>query len=99
MESALEAWHRLDAQTQRGLERGRDNAVAALLDAKGPRFLPEWLQSSPPGSAGLPFATDKAHEILHLGDAQLTARETGGSYGYFVEQSRRAAEERDDGPR
>ncbi|WP_424463949.1 hypothetical protein [Pseudoclavibacter helvolus] len=95
MESASEAWHRLDEQTQRGLERGRENAVAALLDARGPKFQPEWLRSSAPGSVGLPFAADKAHEILHLGDAQLTARETGGPYGYFVEQSRRAAEEHD----
>lgn len=93
MESACEAWHRLDDQTQRDLERGRDTAVAALLEANGPRFLPEWLRSSPPGSVGLPFAADKAHELLHLGDAQLTGRETAGPYGYFVEQNRCAAEE------
>ncbi len=70
------------------------NAIAALLEGEAPRFNPAWLRSAPPGTLGLPFAADKAHEHMHLGHAQLTTREAAGPFGYFVVQSRRAAEER-----
>lgn len=91
-QAASEVWQDLDEQTRRDLEHGRDTAVAALLEASALQVIPAWFRWGTPGQLGLPFATDKAHELLHFGDAQTTTRETPGPYGYFVAESRRRAE-------
>jgi hypothetical protein len=82
------AWHRLPPEVRQALERERDDAIAALQERDPERIDAEWLRSVPPGTLGLPHAADEMHAIMHLGDAQTSARTQPGRYGYFVKRSR-----------